>query len=130
MFGNMSMNTHARERGCTCKHTHTRARARKLQAHTHISVEEYNAHICTAHKLNTTARTPLLFHAPAPAVLPPDLPQLQDVKHGLKDPHADGAAAPWGSFCPCRRRRGRGRANRGGIRGVTHRRAPTAVLGA
>lgn len=72
-------------------------------------------------------------HLRSGAVLPPDLPQLQHVKHGLKDPHADGAASPGRADSHRRSRRARGRIHRGNIRGVHRWRVPTvlvAVLGA
>lgn len=95
---------------------------RDTYAHTctrKIRVDQMQAHpSCSAHLRS---------------VLPPDLPQLQHVKHGLKDPHTDGAASPGGADSPRRGRRARGRIHRGNIRSIHRWRVPTvlvAVLGA
>ena len=87
-----------------------------------------NTHAHTGARAHARTHTPLVLHRPAQRSLPPDLPQLQDVEDGLKDPHADGAAPPGGPDSLCRRRRGRGRVNRGGIRGVPRRRAAAALV--
>lgn len=102
----------------TCAYTNTGA------AHSHM----YMAHI-----LNTYARTHAHAHTekhvhPKAALLPPDLSQLEDVQHGLKDPHADGAAPPRLADPPCRVSRDSGRVNRRNVAVVLA--ALVAVLGA
>lgn len=116
--------------------TQTQAHVASTYTHAHTQDKVGNAmltcapctheHVCT-HAL-THASTPPSCSPHHPAVLPPDLPQLQDVKHGLKDPHAHCAAPPGGPESPCRRRWGGGCVNRGSIRGVLRRRIPAALV--
>lgn len=134
----MQMNGHGRTR------TQMHVKSTYTHAHTHISradsvgnamltcvprtvpIKHTPAHMHAC--MHARSCTPLLFPHSTPAVLPPDLPQLQDVKHGLKDPHADGAAPLGGPDSPRCRRRGRGRVNRGSIRSVPRHRGPTALV--
>lgn len=142
---------HMEERGnisdtCTCDdaraHTHREPKHTDTLFGTHMEISVQDsvenalpAHILRTQKcaLHTHARAharkhaPLVLHA-TPAVLPPHLPQVQDVKHGLKDPHTDGAAPPGGPDSPRRRWRGRGRVHRCNIRGVHRHRAPAALV--
>lgn len=142
---------HMEERGnisdtCTCDdaraHTHREPKHTDTLTGTHMEISVQDsvenalpAHILRTQKcaLHTHARAharkhaPLVLHA-TPAVLPPHLPQVQDVKHGLKDPHTDGAAPPGGPDSPRRRWRGRGRVHRCNIRGVHRHRAPAALV--
>lgn len=148
-FGRLFL--HMEERGnisdtCTCDdaraHTHREPKHTDTLSGTHMEISVQDsvenalpAHILRTQKcaLHTHARAharkhaPLVLHA-TPAVLPPHLPQVQDVKHGLKDPHTDGAAPPGGPDSPRRRWRGRGRVHRCNIRGVHRHRAPAALV--
>lgn len=135
-FGHMHMRWRART------HTHREPKHTDTLSGTHmeISVQDSVENALPAHILRTQKcalhthtraharkHAPLALHA-TPAVLPPHLPQVQDVKHGLKDPHTDGAAPPGGPDSPRRRWRGRGCVHRCNIRGVHRHRAPAALV--
>lgn len=99
-----------------CIHQHGRS------AFTHV----HGAHIKHI-RTHAHAHTEKHVH-PKAALLPPDLSQLEDVQHGLKDPHADGTAPPRLADPPCRVSRDSGRVNRRNVAVVLA--ALVAVLGA